>query len=51
MFPDFFNFWEYVLTLPFLITIALVLCAFVPLLSSVWTTWMSTDGNPEIEVE
>lgn len=51
MFPDFINYWEYALSLPFLITTALVALAFAPLLWSVWATWMATDGSPETEHE
>jgi len=51
MFPDFINFWEYVLDPVFLITTGLVLLAFAPLLWSVWVTWTSTDGSPEAELE
>lgn len=49
MFPDFFNFWEYVLNPVFLITIGLVLAAFLPLLWSVAETWFAADSSPMID--
>lgn len=42
--PDFVSFWDYVLNPVFLVTMGLVLAAFLPLLLSVWLTWQ---GEPE----
>ncbi len=45
MWPDFVNFWDYVLSLNFLITMGLVLAFFLPVLLSVWLTWQSNDDE------
>lgn len=42
-----FNFWDTVLNPVFLITFGLVMAAFVPLLLSVWSTWLANDDSGE----
>lgn len=41
------NFWDMVLDPVFLVMFGLVLAAFIPLLLSVWVTWVDNDSEEE----
>jgi hypothetical protein len=45
----FVDFWDLVLNPIFLITFGLVLAAFLPLVLSIWATYMGNEDHPEHE--